>query len=335
MSVGTQRPVLLVGGSGVVGSRAARALRRLHPDLPLAIGGRDLGKARAVADEVGGASAARVDLARGDLGLGDASFGAVVVLLKDDSLRAMKYAQAKGLPYVSFSTWAFDVAPEVAHYVHRPASAPVLMLGHVLGGTGTLSTLYFARGFRSIESIALGVVVDSDDGGGPAASEDMARVAKSVPRPLILKDGFWVWAGEGDAARTFRGADGVERPGQAMPLLDVVSLAAATGARSVRVDFAVRDAAGRPAGAGVSHEIAIEIEGERRDGGAGLFRYEFVDGRGLSDTSAFGVALAVERLLGLAGGAPVGPGLYHPESLIDPEYAVARLREFGTRVRAA
>eukprot|EP01035_Chromulina_nebulosa_P012254 gene12254-16342_t len=41
----THAPVLIIGGSGIVGAQAARALRRLHPALPIAIGGRDMAKA--------------------------------------------------------------------------------------------------------------------------------------------------------------------------------------------------------------------------------------------------------------------------------------------------
>jgi saccharopine dehydrogenase-like NADP-dependent oxidoreductase len=61
---GTRASVLIVGGSGVVGSTAARTLRRLHADLPITIGGRDLARARAVAEEIGDADAVVVDLAR-------------------------------------------------------------------------------------------------------------------------------------------------------------------------------------------------------------------------------------------------------------------------------
>ena len=32
------KPVLFIGGSGLVGSRAVRTLRQLQPDLPIAIG---------------------------------------------------------------------------------------------------------------------------------------------------------------------------------------------------------------------------------------------------------------------------------------------------------
>lgn len=49
MTTIAKKPVLIIGGSGIVGSQAARTLRRLHPDLPIAIGGRDLAKAETVA----------------------------------------------------------------------------------------------------------------------------------------------------------------------------------------------------------------------------------------------------------------------------------------------
>ena len=70
MTVALQGSVLLIGGSGVVGERAARALRKLQPELPIVVGGRDAVKASKVATEVGGPTTSIVvDLARDDLGL--------------------------------------------------------------------------------------------------------------------------------------------------------------------------------------------------------------------------------------------------------------------------
>ncbi|PTL77238.1 saccharopine dehydrogenase [Vitiosangium sp. GDMCC 1.1324] len=334
MSANTKKPVLFIGGSGVVGSRATRALRRLQPELPITIGGRDLLKAEALAQEIGGADTVKIDLEREDLGLPEeSSFSAVVVLLKDPSLNSMKYAQAKGVPYLSFSDFVFDIGPEVALYIQKPTSAPILMLGHFLGGTAVLSTLYFAREFRTVHAIEIGAVFDEEDVGGPVAQGDMERLTtKGVPNPLILKDGKWLWASGADAERRFTDVDGTERQGRAYPLLDVVSLAAATDARSIRVDGAVKEAASRRRGEGPSHEVVIEISGELRDGTTGSIRHELVDGDVHSGLSARGVALAVERLLGLAGGPPVAPGLYHPEGLLDPAYVVERLKEFGTKI---
>ena len=86
--------VLILGGSGYVGTRAAETLRRWHPDLPITIGGRDLVKAEAVAHRLGAASAARIDLGRDDLGLPEsARFGAVVMFVKDEQHGALRWAQ--------------------------------------------------------------------------------------------------------------------------------------------------------------------------------------------------------------------------------------------------
>lgn len=336
MSTSTVKPVLIIGGSGVVGSRAARALRQLQPELPITIGARDLARAGTIAEEIGRATAVSIDLERRDLGLPPApSFGAVVVLLKDQSLNSMKYAQQHGVPYVSFSDWVFDIGPEVAQFIHRPASAPILLLGHLLGGTVTLATLHFATEFRRVRAIEIGGVFYDDDVGGPTAAVDWERLRTAVPRPLLLRDGKWLWASGDDAARSFTDADGTERRGQAYPMLDVVSLAAATDASSIRVDFALREAASRRDGQRASTEIIIEIEGELEDGSTSRVRHELIDGDVYSALSARGVALAVERLLGLAGGPPVAAGLHHPEGLLDPVYVIDRLREFGTRIRRA
>jgi hypothetical protein len=60
--------VLIIGGSGVVGSQTAKILRRLYPDLPIAIAGGDLDKAGGVVEEIGRANAVKIDLERADLG---------------------------------------------------------------------------------------------------------------------------------------------------------------------------------------------------------------------------------------------------------------------------
>src|SRR6187402_2187273 len=102
-----QRPgsVLLIGGSGVVGLRAARALRKLQPELPIVIAGRDPQKAERVASEVGGPTTSLVvDLGRDDLGLpAGAAISAVAAFVKDSGMRSMRYAQEKAIPYLAFS----------------------------------------------------------------------------------------------------------------------------------------------------------------------------------------------------------------------------------------
>lgn len=323
-------PVLLIGGAGMVGSHAVATLRRLQPQLPLWIGGRDVPKAEALARRAGSARGLRVELSRGDLGVpGDLPVSAVVSFLRDDTGSALRFAQARGVPFIAFSDWLFDVAPEVAQFAHRPAAAPVLLLGHLFGGMVISTTLLFAGELKRVRSIQIGMVVDSDDGGGPATQADFERIAETVPNPLLRIGGKWVWVQDERARRSFTDAEGNERQGRALPLLDVPSLAAATGAANVRVDVAIRDAASRPAGSPPSHSVSIELEGEAKDGGAVRSRPVMLVAGGHSVTSGHGAALAVERMLGLAGGAAPPAGLHLPEKVLEPAGVVQRLRDLG------
>ncbi|OWJ58620.1 saccharopine dehydrogenase [Inquilinus limosus] len=326
------KPVLIIGGSGVVGARAARTLRRLQPELPITIGGRDLGRAEAVAREIGGADAAAIDLDRPDLGQPGREFGAVAVFVKDATLNSLRAAQARGVPYVSTSSGVFEIGPEVAQAIHRP-TAPVLLASHWLAGAAVFPALHFGRAYRRIDEIRIGVLLDEQDMGGPAAAADYDRIVGATSRVQVLQDGQWRWIGGEDAAAPYRSVDGVVLPAQAYSPMDVVSLAAATGARWIRLDLAYAQSASRRRGEPFSTEIAIEMAGERPDGTAGRSRHELVHPEGQAPLTALGIASAVERLLGLAGGGPVAPGLHLPETLLDPAEMVRRLEAFGTRIR--
>lgn len=329
-------PVLMVGGSGTVGAIAARMLRRLQPDLPITIAGRDEAKARRVAESVGHADAARVDLERVDLGLpAERPFSAVVMFFKDDTLSSMRFAQARGAPYVSISSGSFEIAPEVARYVQRPSSAPILMASHWLAGAASLPALYFARDFERVERIDIGAVLDEQDVGGPAAYVDFERLTGAAPNAMLLENGRWQWATGALAKRRFRTVDGTEVEGQAYAPLDGLSLAAATGASDIRFDLVVGETATRRRGKAFSTEIVVEMHGRLKNGTRGMTRHEIVHPEGQAPLTALGVAVAVERLLGLAGGEPVRPGLYLPDVLIDPGAMVRRLEEIGTVVRRA
>ncbi|HYO98311.1 MAG TPA: NAD(P)-binding domain-containing protein [Polyangiaceae bacterium] len=330
MNVAAKGSVLLIGGSGVVGLRAARALRKLQPELPIVIAGRDANRAGGVAAEIGGPTTSLVvDLERDDLGLGaGVSVSAVAVFVKDSGMRSMRYAQEKGVPYLAFSDFSFDIAPAIGLFVHEPKRAPVLLLGHVVGGTATLAALHFAKELRDVASIEITGVVGSDDTGGPAAQADFLRYAQGGHGALVLRDGHWTWLKDAASARTIVDSVGRERTAHALPLLDVVSLAAATRARSLRVDLAVRG----PEEQKSATEVIIELKGTNQNASFSTIRVTLADNDVHARISAYGAALALERLLGCRGGSLVAPGLYHPESILDPSAAVERLVELGVRV---
>lgn len=119
--------ILFMGGSGAIGQHTARALRAVHPDVPLLIGGRDLARAQQAAEQIGGALGVAIDPKADDLGLGDRPISAVVVFYMDHALAGLRYAQTQGVPHLSISSGIFEIAPEIATYMHRPDAAPIVL----------------------------------------------------------------------------------------------------------------------------------------------------------------------------------------------------------------
>lgn len=321
--------VLILGGSGQAGAGAAAVLRRWHPELPLTIAGRDLGRAQRVADELGVATAVTVDLRRGDLGLpADGGYLAVVAALWDDRLQGLRYAQERGLPYLSISSGLVDIAPEIVASAQRPGGPPVLVASHFCAGIGVLATLHATREFERIDTIRIGAVLDELDAGGPAGLADLERWATATSAGLLRRDGVFTWAAEPEARTEVPSTDGVLVPAQGIAILDVPSLGLATGAPNVRFDFAVGESAGRRRGGPASLEVRIDVEGTGPGGEPRSLHRYLVHPDGQRPLTALGIALGVERLLGLRGEA-VPPGVHTPEALVDASYAAERLAEIG------
>lgn len=327
--MGQSNSVLMMGGSGQAGGGAAALLRRWHPHLPLTIAGRNLERAERVADELGNATAVTIDLRRSDLGWSaEPTHSAVVAAVWDSHLHGLRYAQRNAVPYLSISSGLVDIGPEVVAGAQRPGAAPILLASHYLAGLVVLATLHFARDFDRIDAIRIGAVLDETDAGGPAAVADLERLLAATSAGLIRRDGVFTWLPEEQAHAEVTRIDGTSLPGRSIPILDVTSLALATGAPEVRFDFAVGESASRRRGGPPSLETRIDLEGI---GPAGTpiarSRYLFHPA-GQRPLTALGVALGAERLLGLRGD-PVAAGLHTPEGLVDPAHAVERMIEIG------
>ncbi|WP_240805831.1 saccharopine dehydrogenase [Streptomyces sp. BPSDS2] len=318
-----------MGGSGQAGSDTAALLRRWHPELPLAIAGRDIDRARRVADDLGGATAVTVDLRRGDLGLpAGHSYAAVVAALWDDRLNGLRYAQDHGLPYLSISSSLVEIAPEALAATQRGNTSPILVAGHFCAGVVVLATLASAREFDRVDTVRIGAVLDESDTGGPAGQADLERWAVATTAGTVRRDGVFTWVDGPDAEAGVSRTDGVVLPGRSIAVLDVPSLALATGAANVRFDMAVGASTARRRGDAASSEIRIDLEGVDPTGAPLSSSRYLVHPAGQRPLTALGIALGVERQLGLRGEA-VPPGLHTPETLVDPAYAAERMAEIG------
>ncbi|MEU3601587.1 saccharopine dehydrogenase [Streptomyces sp. NPDC006798] len=327
--MGQPESVLILGGTGQAGRDTAALLRRWHPELPLTVAGRDMERAQRVADGLGAATATTIDLRRGDLGLlPESRHSAVVAALWDDHLHGLRYAQRHGLPYLSISSGLADIAPEVVAGAQRANAAPILVASHYCAGTVALATLHQARRFDRIDTIRISAVLDELDTGGPAGVADLQRWSTATTAGLVRRDGVFTWVSDPDAQADVRSADGTGLPGRSIAVLDVPSLALATDAPNVRFDFAVGESAGRRRGEPASLEVRIDLEGADREGTPISTSRYLVHPAGQRPLTATGIALGVERLLGLRGEA-VTPGIHTPEALLDPAYAVERMTETG------
>ncbi len=325
-------PILLMGGSGAIGRQAARAIQTIYPDVPLLIGGRDLSKAQNAAAEMGHAQGVALDSASADLGLGEQNVSAVVVLYKDHSLAGLRFAQSRGVPHLSISSGIFEIAPEIARFMHAPTASAIVLGYEWLVGATTVPALQLVKSFSQVDEIRIGALVDEEDTGGPAVAADFEHLNHLLPAALTLRDGIWLWR-EGDDAKTvFSALDGTEINAAGFSSIDVTGLAAATGARSVQFNLGQGVSSSRRKGGALSTEILLDISGLDHAGQALHTRHAVVHPGGAAPLTGMGIALILERLLGLDGKPPVAPGLYFPYQILNASHYLAHLAQEGGEV---
>ncbi|OOO22947.1 saccharopine dehydrogenase [Agrobacterium pusense] len=323
------RPILLVGGTGKVGRWTARLLREEHPQIRFLIGGRNLEKAEEFARELGSAEAVPIDLTASDLGLGDRQVGAVAVFFTEDRLATVRFAQSRSVPHISISRALFEIGPEIAYFTQRPSTSPVVLGTEWLVGATTMPILSFAKAFGKIERISIGALLDEEDATGPAGFADFDRQNAVMPSALIRRSGEFHWL-TGDKVKTsFNAADGSQTEATAFSVNDVIGLAAALDVPDIEFKLAIGTTSSRRRGEAFSTEIIIEMEGQDHSG-APLFAHRAIThALGQMPLTGLGVALVLQRLLGLDGQAPTAPGLYLPYQLLEPDAYLARFKRVG------
>jgi hypothetical protein len=322
-------PILFMGGSGAIGHRSAKALRAAHPDVPLLIGGRDLAKAQQAAEEMGGAAGVVIDPIADDLGLGDRPVSAVAVFYMDHSLAGLRFAQTRKVPHLSISSGVFEMAPQIARYIHAPDAAPIVLGYEWMVGATTVATLHLAKAFARVRDIRIDALVDEQDGGGPTVAADFEHLNRMLPAALTRREGAYVWREGEEANVSFRALDGTSMQASGFSSIDVAGLAAATDAANVQFNLASGVSSSRRAGKPMSTEILIEMAGEGRNGQALHTRHALVHPAGAAALTGLSVAMLLERLIGLDGSAPTAPGLYFPYQLLDAAGYLRRLGEEG------
>lgn len=329
----SRNPILFMGGSGAIGHHAARALRTAHPDVPLLIGGRDLVKAERAAEQIGGAQGVVIDSSADDLGFGNRQISGVVVFYMDHALAGLRFAQKRGVPHLSISSGVFEIAPEIATYMHTPGAAPIVLGYEWMVGATTVSTLSIAQAFSRVNDISIYALVDEQDSGGPTVASDFEHLNKMLPAALTRQEGVYVWREGEDQKASFRAVDGTQMEASGFSSIDVVGLAAATGAANVQFNLAIGVSSTRRQGMPMSTEIIIELAGVDSKGEPLRTRHALVHPQGAAPLTGLSVATILERLLGLDGQPATAPGLYFPYQLLNATAYLQRLKQEGGELR--
>lgn len=325
--------VVIAGGYGLVGGKVARHLRAAGHQLDLVLAGRNPQQGEALAAELG-ARTARLDVA--DPAAALAALGPidlVIATLQDPGDNLLTAALRVGAAHIGIVRTADSMAPSAVAATNL-ARRPALMLGHWQAGVLMPVALAAAKAFAQVERIELAALYDYADPIGPMTAND-AEGGAFVGRALVRENGAWANL---DAAVSGRRVERGELPAfDAMPMgvLDTPGLATMTGAANVRFDLGSGTSIGTAAGAAASHDIYIDITGTTAAGETTTKRTLMSDPNGQAHLTALGVLIGAERVLGLDGRPPPAAGLRLPETTIDPDRALERLRAFGVRIEAA
>jgi hypothetical protein len=330
----SQTPVLLIGGYGVTGRKVAAQLRARHPDLPLTIAGRDFKKAELMARELGGADAFEVDLEAGhpDLGLPHGAFSAMAVLVKDETLDTIRFAERHGVGYLNVTNGVFESAGEFVQGISAVREVPVVIASQWFCGAVLFSTLALTKALSSVSKIEIGIVIDRGGAsGGPAATADFERIFRSCPSVMVRDAGRYRWV-SGDAARgRFAGVGGLEQDATVSVSTDCLTLGAATDARDIRVLEIFGQSFTGSQGGGAADEISITVEGRTPSGALRRIRQDIVAlSAATTSLTAINIAMLLGRMAGCAGEG-LAPGFYTPDRVIDADTAVARMQAAGVR----
>ncbi|NMI03587.1 hypothetical protein HF638_06335 [Paenibacillus sp. SZ31] len=316
------KPVLLIGGSGVVGKWVTRHLRSLLPDLPIVIGGRNLNKAEEIANEIGNASAVTIDLTREDLGLTHEQFSSIGVFFRDKTFNIQKFAQNKHIPFVAITGSIPVMGEDMATYVYGPQASPVVFASHWMAGISIILAIEDAKKFKTIDNISMVANYDMADEGG-VTMEEMEDLFPSSLAPMVVKDGIWKWELAQEAA------EGVEQELPATSVVDILSLGLATEAKAARFVLTYDDSPGTKAGNSASHTVTTELRGEKADGTSTTIRREIEAPQGQAYLVGLGAAIVMEQLLV----QKLKPGVYFPEKFITAEIIETRLKEYGVEFK--
>ncbi len=354
------KPVLIVGGYGVVGLQVAQIIRKQNAGLPLIIAGRSLEKANDAASEIDNARGVSLDISDDDpLAWLEEEIGAVIAAANDPDNALMRAAVARGIPYIDITRWTERLQEAVLLGSVLDIRAPVVLSSSWMAGIAAIVAKQAATELAQVEEIDTAILYRLADKAGPNSVEYADRLG--IPF-RVLKNGNWktVKPMSEPAEVTFPGGFSTkvyrfDEPSQE-------TLALYTGAKSASSRIAYDSASttrmmaflvgsgiwgllSGPGftkfrrsmlynpGEGASHEIVTVVTGSDASGVKKTVRATILDPQGQTRLTALGAYIQLNETLGLDGQTPRGAGIYLPENISDPQKAIETLKQQGVEIQ--
>ena len=347
-------PLLIVGGYGLVGSAAARLLRRRNPELEIILAGRRVDRAAGLAAELD-ASAVAVDVcAPSPLDRLEREPTAILATVSDPLDRLLADAIRREIPIADINrAGTASIADAAVLCAHRVPTTPVLLCGAWMSGLSAMLGAIAASALDTVERIEIAVLVSSRDRVG----RDSWGFSRRLAWPFqVTRDGRRELVQPLTGVRRVHSPDGRRRPGVPIATLEQITLPVTLGVPTVQTRLVSQQAitpwglvALKRAGAIRAFELpGVSGIGDRllhRSGGgdvAGLSAtaagggqaatIDVLDFRGQAHLNGLGAARAAERVLGIAA-PPLPAGISFPEDSVDPDADLRALAQAGAIVR--
>lgn len=326
--------ILIAGGYGLVGGTIARHVRAISKDVEIILAGRNPEKGTKLAQELENASTTYLDLENTEFvnTFDWKQFDLIVSALTDPADTLINVAMDHQIAHIGISKISDQVAPVLFAGIHSKPMHPIVLLGHWQAGTITTILQKTAEEFSHINNVELTALYDVRDPIGQMVINELTNAESWTNRGYIREEGKWKWIDAEKYIRSIYKDNGHAMEGKPMAALDLPSLASITKAPNIRFDLAQDESLGTEAGNKASHDVYIDLDGTLQSGRQVKQRTIISDPNGQAHLTALGVLVTIERILGLDGDPPAIGGLHLPETILSPEKAIARFKQFGVQI---
>lgn len=359
MQNSTAKPILIVGGYGVVGRQIAQMLIKRYPELPLWLGGRNPNQAQQWIDPLQGVKAVAVDSRSANpLASLEVMPAAVLNVANDPDDFLLLDCVRRGIPYVDITRWTERVVRSKDRLAAEIVKSPVILCSGWMGGNIALIANAYRRQFCALQAIDIDVLYAIADKAGPNSVEYMDRL--STPFTTIA-EGRTVEHLPLSDPKIVRFPGGYRGKVYRFDTPDQLSLPQTTGAHSVnaRIGFdsaismatlvglrrlGILNFLNRPRfdcvrrgllynpGEGAAHEVCLTLIGKDANQQSQHLNISVSAPQGQTHLTACGAVVQLEWALGLGNMTQASPGVQFAEQHAFPDAAIAFLRDQGVIV---